>query len=253
MRFNGHHNLLSNVESFKPLTVDNAFKKSLFSRKKLVEAFLSAESSGFLPEEPISFILYVKNPKCIPLELAVQLVQYLKFDATGKRDSPKKRFCIPAVKEKGEIQSDPEVTWIDDLMIPAGQEPSFAAHQMYNILYSIQVTYITSRLWIFVRSVTFLIMLHCKFWEINLQFKVKIQDHGTIKGEAPIFIGTTRDPIQILMNNANGLDVPFQGLGRRGSVSSTHSVSSHGSVHTTFSLPPAYSQLSSRIPSMETC
>ncbi len=69
---------------------------------------------------------------------------------------------------------------------------------------------------------------------------MKILDHATIKGEIPVHLGTCRSTTQALINNAcmQGLDVPFQGLRRRGSASSTHSARSHNSATTTYSLPP---------------
>lgn len=83
------------------------------------------------------------------------------------------------------------------------------------------------------------------------QFKVKLDDYNIVKGDIPIFIGTTREPVELLIISANSLAVVDERFpARRGSTSSTHSDCS-GLTH--FTLPPAYSQLSSRVPSLETC
>ncbi|ODN04960.1 Arrestin domain-containing protein 2 [Orchesella cincta] len=221
MRFNGHHNLNNNIDALKPISVEQFYKKSVFSRKKLVEVIFSVETSGYLPEERIPFVLSIRNPKCIPLQMSVQLVQELKYDASNRRDSAKRKIMLVASSERDEFEPEPELTWIDNLRIPEELGPSYKLHYTYNVTYSIQ-------------------------------FKVKVLDQGTVKGGAPIYIGTTREPEQLLMLLANNLDVPYQGLRRRGSTSSTHSNRSHSSTTTTYSLPPAYSQLSSRILSMET-
>jgi len=222
MRFNGYHNLVENLDVMKPISVEQFYKKHIFSRKKLVEAVFSVESSGFLPEESIQFCLYVRHLKCIPLQMTVQLVQQHKYDATKRRDSVQRKSIVVASTQREEFEPDSELTWIDNLRIPDKLGPSFETHYMYNVEYS-------------------------------LQFKVKILDKkATIKGEAPIFIGTVRESLQQLMVSANNLDVPSIEIRRRGSTSSARSVRSHSSATTTYSLPPAYSTLSSRIPSMET-
>lgn len=141
MRFNGHHNLLYDVEALKPISLENFYKKSTFSRKKLVEALFSVDAPGCLPGESIQFIFYARNPKCIPLQVTIQLLQEIKFDATGRRDSPKKRFVIVGTMEKEDLEPQPELTWIDGLHVRENLEPTFNAHSMYNITYSIQVSF----------------------------------------------------------------------------------------------------------------
>jgi len=90
-----------------------------------------------------------------------------------------------------------------------------------------------------------------------LQFKVKVPAEATdfgsfvLKGEAPVYIGTTRNTIDHLRMTANNVDTPYMGMRRRGSVGSMNSVRSNSSLRSTCSLP-RYSALSSRIPSWET-
>lgn len=139
MRFNGFHNLLDNVEAIKPISIENFYKKSVFSRKKLVEVVFSLDTSGCLSGESIPFILYVKNPKCIPLQTTVQIILQVKFDATGKRDAPKKRYAVVALKEKQDLEPQPELIWVNNLLIGENQEPSYAGHFMYSVTYCIQV------------------------------------------------------------------------------------------------------------------
>ncbi|ODM87791.1 hypothetical protein Ocin01_18892 [Orchesella cincta] len=89
----------------------------------------------------------------------------------------------------------------------------------------------------------------------TLQFNVKIfleiDQPVIIKGEAPIYIATTRDDIETLRltEEMSNLDIPHVEAGRRGSEASLISRASGRSAK---SLPPAYSQLSLRTPSWET-
>ncbi|CAL8110879.1 unnamed protein product [Orchesella dallaii] len=100
MRFNGHYNLTDNLDSLKPISIEQFYKKSVFSRKRLVEATFSLETSGYLPEERIQFVLFVRNLKCIPLQMSVQLMQQLKIDARDGIDSAKRKSIIIASCER---------------------------------------------------------------------------------------------------------------------------------------------------------
>lgn len=85
---------------------------------------------------------------------------------------------------------------------------------------------------------------------LEFQFTVKVDDYNMIKGEVLITIGSTREPVELLMISANSLNVDDRfPTRRRLSNSSTHSDCS-GLSH--FTLPPSYSQLTSRAPSCET-
>lgn len=139
MRFNGFHNLLDNVEANKPASIENFYKKSVFNRKKLIQVVFSLEKVGFLPGSSVPYILYVKNPKGIPIQTSVQLIMQIKYDASGKRDSPKRKNIIVAVKEKEDMEPQPELVWVDNLFIGDNQEPSYTGHFMYNITYCVQV------------------------------------------------------------------------------------------------------------------
>lgn len=80
---------------------------------------------------------------------------------------------------------------------------------------------------------------------------MKVDDYNMVKGEVPIFIGSTREPVELLISgNSLVVDENERFPVRRGSTSSTHSDCS-GLSH--FTLPPAYSELSSRISSYESC
>lgn len=64
-----------------------------------------------------------------------------------------------------------------------------------------------------------------------MQYKVLVTDYGSLKGEAPIFIGTTRDPVEQLMKTATLPDEPEHKvpkslkIKRHGSTASTASMS----------------------------
>ncbi|CAL8111568.1 unnamed protein product [Orchesella dallaii] len=227
MRFNGHYNLLTNPMARNPISIEQNFKSSVFSRKKLVEVLFLVESSGFLQGELIPFRLSFRNPKSLALHISVHLIQHIKFNAANRRDSVKRKTGILAKMERHDHENGPEWTWMDSLRIPEDQGPSYTSHYIYQVSYSIQ-------------------------------FKVKVlaevKDFGSfvIKGEAPLYIGTTRSSVELLKQTANNPETPFRGMRRQGSVSSMNSVKSYTSVRTTCSLPPAYSQLSSRMPSWET-
>ncbi|ODN04984.1 Arrestin domain-containing protein 2, partial [Orchesella cincta] len=227
MRFNGHYNLLNNAMALNPISIEQNFKASVFSRKKLVEVLFLVEQSGFIQGEMIPFRLVFRNPKTLPLHISVHLIQHVKFNASNKRDSVKRKTGILAKMERNDNEHGPEWTWTDNLRIPEDQGPSYVGHYMYNVSYSIQ-------------------------FKVKVLAEVKEFGSFVLKGEAPIYIGTTRASIDHLRATANNSDTPFIGIRRRGSMSSMTSVKSYTSVRTTCSLPPAYSQLSSRIPSWET-
>ncbi|ODN04983.1 pH-response regulator protein palF/RIM8 [Orchesella cincta] len=223
VKFNGHYNLFNDEAAMTPVSVEKSLKTSVFARKKLLDLLLLVEKSGFLPGEIVTFSLSFKNLQCLPLQISVQLMQHLKYNATNRRESIKRKVAILAKLERMYTNHMPECTWMDSLRIPEDQVPSFTCHYMYNVAYCIQ-------------------------------FKVKVlaemKDFGSyvLKGEAPLYIGTTRSTVEHLRIVANS-DVPRE-VTRR---SSANSIGSSFSIATTTStLPPAYSQLSSRIPSWET-
>lgn len=79
---------------------------------------------------------------------------------------------------------------------------------------------------------------------------MKVDDYSMVKGEVPISIGSTRETVELLISgNSLVVDENERFPVRRGSTTSTHSDCS-GLSH--FTLPPPYSELSSRAPSYET-
>ncbi|CAL8110880.1 unnamed protein product [Orchesella dallaii] len=229
VRFNGHCNLLDFEYLIKPVSIQRFHKKSVFSRKKLVEAQFSIATSGFILGESIPFGFSFINPKTYPLNISVRVMQNLKYNATNNSTSTKRSFKIVAVANRTENNPLPESFWVDDLVIPQNQPHTFTEHFMINVTYTIQ-------------------------------FMVKIMDDtvgdAVIKGEAPIYIGTTREDVESLRTGGRmeNLDVPSNDSRRRGSDSSLNTLESSSSRSRlrTSNLPPAYSMLSLRTPSWET-
>ncbi|ODM87790.1 hypothetical protein Ocin01_18891 [Orchesella cincta] len=218
MRFNGHFNL-RNI-GLKEISIECFYMKSVFTRKKVVEARLSVHSSGFLCGESIPFRVEYKNPKCYPLHIFVRLVQNLKYNASNKSEAVKRKSkIVKTVHTQIENDPIPEGVWTDFLHIPENQEPSYKVHFMYSVTYILQ---------------------------INVKIFLEI-DQIDIKGSAPIYIGTTRDDVETLRTGGMSNIVVPQGIPRRsGSEASINTISSGRS------LPPSYSQLSSRTTSWET-
>jgi len=79
---------------------------------------------------------------------------------------------------------------------------------------------------------------------------VKLDDYNVLKADQTVFIGTTRETVEALIASVNSVTLEETNRERRGSTSS---MASNCSTTTTVSRPPAYSQLSSRLPSIETC
>ncbi|ODN04985.1 hypothetical protein Ocin01_01694 [Orchesella cincta] len=219
MRFNGHFNL-RNI-GLKEISIERFYIKSVFSRKKVVEARLLVHTSGFLRGESIPFRVEYKNPKCYPLHIFVRLIQCLKHNATDKSEAVKRKSKIVKTVHT-QIQNDNTAEgWEDILGIPENQEPSYKGHFMYSVTYILQ---------------------------INVKIFLESDQHVIIKGEAPIYIGSTRDDVETLRltGGMSNVVVPH-GIGRRsGSEASLNTLSSGRS------LPPSYSQLSSRATSWET-
>ncbi|CAL8111571.1 unnamed protein product [Orchesella dallaii] len=217
LRFGGYHNLSQNIDALRPIEIERSVKKSIFSSKKIVTANLHLESCGYLPEEDLPFTLCIRNPRCLPLQMSMKLNQRAIYSVDGS-----KKTTVATLDEAiNEIfEPDCESTWVHTLKVHKAASPSYCIHPMYT------VTHI-------------------------LQYKVKIDDYSILKGEVPIFIGTTREPVELLMISANCLNVIDERFpARRGSTSSTHSDCSGLTCSST--LPPTYSQLTSRIPSLET-
>lgn len=82
---------------------------------------------------------------------------------------------------------------------------------------------------------------------------------GPMKGQVEIVVGTTRDSPEMLMDRRMStlqIDDPYAPTGPRERSGSVTSRLSDCSVMTTASMPPAYSQLSSRamsLVSLDTC
>lgn len=89
---------------------------------------------------------------------------------------------------------------------------------------------------------------------VQLQYQVKVAEYpGLMKGQLEIVVGTTKEAPEVLMTRRMSLlnvSEPFTPLGPRSRSGSIASRMSDSSVTTTLSVPPAYSQLSSRAMSL---
>lgn len=95
----------------------------------------------------------------------------------------------------------PETDWHNRLKIKKKQIPTFTSHPMYNVNHMIT-------------------------------YKIQLNDYGSLKGEAPIYIGTTRETVEELEKAASLPDEPdFKvpkslKIKRQGSSASTMSTTS---------------------------
>lgn len=145
MKCEGHYNLYDDLEeSSKPIVLVQAkhhHRKSYFSQKKQVKAVLSVKTSGFLQYEDIPFSLFIKNPKCTPLNLSMQLQQHVKYQATSNLASVVKIVTTVESQEKDECdEPKPEIEWTGNLRVPESQAPTYACNTMYSLNYMLEVS-----------------------------------------------------------------------------------------------------------------
>lgn len=218
LAFDGYQNLTENVDALKPLKI----KRGLMDVSASVQAILILESGAYLPQETAPFTMVVRNPGCIPLQITVFIVQKITYSV----DSTPLSAC-QRVDQVELFESAPEADtcWKGILTVPKGQIPSYIhANPCYEVRYAVQ-------------------------------FKVHVENHGTIKGTAPLLIGTTRERVEILKQTVNSLQVPVNPWGeRRGSSSSIKSENSFSRFrHRKKVSLPSYSQLNSPVRSIESC
>lgn len=142
MKCDGHYNLFYMEEASKPITIEQFYRKSYFSQKKLIKATLSVQNAGFLQHEDIPFSLFLKNPKCIPLQLSVNLLQHVKYQANTNLASVVKIVTAVESQERDECDvPKPEIQWVGTLRVPENQTPTYACNSvcMYNVSYVLEV------------------------------------------------------------------------------------------------------------------
>lgn len=141
MQCDGHYNLLDDLEeSSKPICIEQYYRKSYFSQKKQVKATFCVKTSGFLQQEDIPFSLFVKNPKCTPLHLSVNLQQHVKYQATSNLASVVKIVTTVESQEKDECDDPkPEIQWTGNIRVPESQAPTYACNTMYSVNYMLEV------------------------------------------------------------------------------------------------------------------
>lgn len=145
MKCDGHYNLYDDLEeSSKPIVLVQAkhyHRKSYFSQKKQVKAVLSVKTSGFVRNESIPFSLFVRNSKCSPLHLSMQLQQHVKYQATSNLASVVKIVTTVESQERDECEEPkPEIEWTGNLSIPEDQAPTYTCNTMYNLSYMLEVS-----------------------------------------------------------------------------------------------------------------
>ncbi|CAL8111570.1 unnamed protein product [Orchesella dallaii] len=205
MSCEGHYNLYNKEEAIKPIVIEQYYRKSYFSQKKLVKAILSMQNTGYLQEEDIPFSLFIKNPKCIPLHLTVSLIQQIKYQASTNLASMVKTVTTVQNEEKDESdEPQTEILWAGILRVPENNPPTYSCNSMYSVNYV-------------------------------LQFEVRSLGEVIISGEASILLGTTRDPIREL-NDVQETPPPGE-LYRSESESSIHSQRSIYSTPIAYSVP----------------
>ncbi|CAL8112213.1 unnamed protein product [Orchesella dallaii] len=209
--FPGYHNLSQNVDGMKPLKI----KRGLLDASANIVAILILESGAYLPEEAVPFTMIVRNPGMIPLSITVFIAQKITYNVDGTLLATCTRIDMMELFE-GNPEAD--TLWKGNLTVPKKLPPSYSIHPSYEVKYAIQ-------------------------------FKVVVENHGTIKGTAPLYIGTTKEPIEHLEAEAAtacSLSVPQNPFGeRRGSTSSVRSENSFR-PHKKASLP-SYSQVNSPV------
>lgn len=140
MKCDGHYNLYELEEASKPIVIEQFYRKSYFSQKKLVKATLSVQNSGFLQFEDIPFSLFIKNPKCIPLHMSVNFLQHIKYQASSNLASVVKIVTTVESLEKDESEDPkPEMEWRDTLRVPESLTPSYTCNSMYSVSYFLEV------------------------------------------------------------------------------------------------------------------
>ncbi|CAL8111572.1 unnamed protein product [Orchesella dallaii] len=173
VRYPGYHNLALNEEAAKAINLERTLKKSVFSSKKFVTAAFKVEKSGYLPDEDIPFTLSVNNPKCMTMStIVVSLIQKINYQVNGANKATTNTLDT---KEYPLKDPKPEIDWHGKMKIKRRQIHTYTDHQVY--------------------TVTHVIL-----------YKVQVTDYGSLKGEAPIFIGTTRDTVEQLTKTANTPD-----------------------------------------------
>lgn len=280
LQYQGYHRLPENMENdednveIRPIKIEQQLQSKrsylgLMGRRKLVNWEFAVDTSGFLPQEHVPFRLLARCQDKVQLECRVELVQKVWYQVpaqVGRRLSVKMKVNMieTVFMDKLEItggnEDKEEAVWEGRLTIPKGQPPSYKFDFMNSVNYTVRVV-----------------------------VGVVGDKDSLITGESPIFIGTTREATTLdedeedTFGASGGSRVVLVGddSPRSGAVTPTMQMSqsmtfipcrsrassmssmqifrndmegaSRSSTPSSFlRMPPSYSQLSSRRPTLET-
>lgn len=136
------------LSSFSSLNSSSSCSScQVIAEHKEITSSFRVESSGFLPEEAVHFMLRVRNPRRLTMHMKVFILQKVTYSIS---ENCWKKVTSTIVKSEkaevggvaGNIPDNGEVVWRGALIIPKGQVPSFSSancYPGYSATYSIQV------------------------------------------------------------------------------------------------------------------
>lgn len=142
VQFTGYHNLSQNPRAQRPINIERPFSGTDGLQ---ILANLSAQSSGFLPEEELPFLLILECNRVIPIVMKVFLSQKISYNVDG---IIKNMFTTVDAKQKEDAieMSQQEIIWQDTLNLPSNLDPSYSSHPAYTVKYAIRVSLQTNKL-----------------------------------------------------------------------------------------------------------